>query len=332
MGFPAPRRRVRIAATSSFVPDRVLSNQDLEKKVDTTDEWIVQRTGIRERRLSGPDEFPSDLGARAVSKLLQKASLDPKEVDLIVCATSFPDYLFPATACLIQNKTGCVNAGAFDLNTACTGFLYALSAGWKFVESGSHRNVVVLGTETLSKMTNYKDRSTCILFGDGAGAVLLQPSDDEGEILHCELRADGSQAERVWLPGGGARLPAHKMDGDPTPYYIHMDGRAVYKFAVNRFVELTRNAARSCGVDVTDISLLIPHQVNLRIIESAVERLGFPMSRVWVNIQRYGNTSTASIPVGLDEAVREGRIQRGDLVVLVAFGGGLTWASCALRY
>ncbi|HLG41755.1 MAG TPA: beta-ketoacyl-ACP synthase III [Planctomycetota bacterium] len=329
---PPTRRRVQITATASCVPQRILSNADLEKMVETDDDWIMQRTGIRERRIAADGEGPSDLGAGAVRTLLDRANTRPEQVQLIACATSFPDHLFPSTAALIQHKTACVNAGAFDINSACTGFVTALSVGWQFVANGVYDRVVVIGTETLSKIVNYKDRSTCIIFGDGAGAVLLEPSKGESDILHCELKADGGQGEHVILPAGGALKPGHKLNGDAEEYFIHMNGRAVYKFAVNKFVELTENAAAACGLKVEDIDLLVPHQVNLRIIESAVEKLGIPMERVVVNIHKYGNTSSASVPVALDEAHSAGRFRRGDHLVLVAFGGGLTWGSVALRF
>jgi len=331
--MPAPaRRKVQITATASCVPTRVLSNADLEKMVETNDDWIQQRTGIRERRISAVGEGPSDLGAGAVRTLLDRANARPDQVQLIICATSFPDHLFPATAALIQHKTGCVNAGAFDVNSACTGFVSALSIGWQFVANGVYDRIVVIGTETLSKIVNYKDRGTCIIFGDGAGAVLLEPSKGESDILYCELKADGSQGEHVMLPAGGALKPGHALNGDAEKYFIHMNGRAVYKFAVTKFVELTENAVKACGKTVADIGLLVPHQVNLRIIESAVDKLGISPDRVFVNIHKYGNTSSASVPVAMDEARAEGRIRRGDLVVLVAFGGGLTWGSVALRF
>jgi 3-oxoacyl-[acyl-carrier-protein] synthase-3 len=328
------RRKVQIAATASCVPSRVLSNADLEGMVETSDDWIVQRTGIRERRIADEGVCPSDLAAGAVRTLLDRANVRPEEVQLVICATSFPDHLFPGTAALIQHKTGCVNAGAFDVNSACTGFVTALSVGWQFVANGIYDRVVVVGTETLSKIVNYRDRSTCILFGDGAGAVLLRPTPAGGDsdILHCELKADGGQGEHVLLPGGGAAQPGHKLNGDPEKYFIHMNGRAVYKFAVSKFVEVTENAARACGIGVGEIDLLIPHQVNLRIIESAVERLAIAPDRVFVNIHKYGNTSAASVPVAMDEALAAGRFKRGDRVVLVAFGGGLTWGSVAFRF
>jgi 3-oxoacyl-[acyl-carrier-protein] synthase-3 len=326
------RRPVKISAVASCVPEKALTNADLEKMVETSDDWIVKRTGIRERRIAAETECPSDLGAVAVRTLLDRANLRPEEVQLIICGTSYPDHHFPSTAALIQTKTGCVNAGAFDVNAACTGFVCSLSAGWQFVANGALDRVVVVGSETLSRIVNYKDRGTCILFGDGAGAALLQPSEGESDIFHCELKADGAQGGQVMLPGGGAAHPGYRMNDDPSPFRIHMNGRAIYKFAVSKFVELTRNAVKACGWGIEDVDLLVPHQVNLRIIESAIQRLGLSREKVFINIHKYGNTSAASIPVALDEAVAEGRLKRGQNVVLVAFGGGLTWASCALRF
>lgn len=301
--------------------------------VDTSDDWITQRTGIKERRIVEEGTCPSDLGAEACRKALTEAGVAPEEVQMIVCATSFPDHLFPATGCLIQRKLGCRRAGAFDLNSACTGFVAALSVGAGFVARGMD-NVLVVGTETLSRMTNYRDRSTCIIFGDGAGAMLLQRGGDHeaSDLLYYELGADGNQWMHVMLPGGGAALPAWKQDTDPSQWYIHMNGREVYKFAVSKFVELSQRAMEKCNLTPDRIAMLIPHQVNLRIIESAMERLGLPREKCYINIDRYGNTSSASIPVAFDEARREGRIRRGDIVLMVAFGGGLTWGSAVVRF
>ncbi len=327
------RPAVRIAGTGSSPPERVLTNADLARTVDTSEEWIVQRTGILERRIAAPEDCPSDLGVRAARRALEEARVSPGEVDLILCANTLADQIFPGTSCFIQRTLGCANAGALDVNAACTGFLYALHCAWGMIESGRHRNILCVGTETLSRMTNWKDRTTCVLFGDGAGAMLLQASDKPGSaFLAGSLGADGSQAELVQSPGGGARIPPGRADVDPATYSIQMDGRAVYKFAVNKFVELCERTAAHAGVGLGDVALLVPHQMNLRIIEAAAERLRFPKERILVNIQKYGNTSAASVPTAFDEAVREGRLRRGDLALLVAFGGGLTWGSLLLRF
>jgi 3-oxoacyl-[acyl-carrier-protein] synthase-3 len=324
--------RVRIAGTGSNPPSKVVTNEDLSRIVDTSDEWIVQRTGIRERRIVADDECPSDLAAGASRRALESAGVRPEEVDLIVCANTLADRIFPGTSAAIQQKLGCVHAGAVDVNAACTGFVYALHCAWGFVSSGRYRNVLVAGVETLSRMTNWKDRNTCIIFGDGAGAMLLQPSEEGGDFLTGELGADGWQADLIQVPAGGARLPAHTPGVDPSKFTIYMNGRAVYRFAVNKFVELSERAAAKAGLRLADVDLLVPHQVNLRIIESACERLNFPISKAVVNIHKYGNTSAASIPTAFDEARRDGRLQRGNVVLMVAFGGGLTWGSLLLRY
>jgi 3-oxoacyl-[acyl-carrier-protein] synthase-3 len=325
-------RGVRIAGTGSHPPSKVLTNDDLSRMVDTSDEWITQRTGIKERRIATAEEMPSDLGTGAARKALEDAKAAPEDVELILCATSFPDRLFPGTGCMIQKNLGCARAGAVDMNAACTGFVYALNSGWGYIASGRFRNVLVVGTETLSKMVNWKDRTTCILFGDGAGAVLLQPSDGASDFLAGELGADGHQADYIQLPGAGARYPAHTPEPDLAQFMIHMRGREVYRFAVQKFVDLASSTVKRAGLKLEDVKLLVPHQVNLRIIESACERMGFPMEKTYVNIHKYGNTSSASIPTAFDEARREGKIKRGDLVLMVAFGGGLTWGSLLLRY
>jgi 3-oxoacyl-[acyl-carrier-protein] synthase-3 len=325
--------RVRIAGTGSNPPSKVLTNEELSHLVDTNDEWIVQRTGIKERRIAAPNEFPSVLGAAAAQKALETAGVKPEAVDLILCANTLADRIFPTTACAIQDKLGCVNAGALDMNAACTGFVYGLNSAWGFIATGRYKNILVVGTETLSKMVNYKDRGTCIIFGDGAGATLLQPADGgASDFLAGELGADGKQGEHIYVAAGGARKPAHTPGVDPTEFMMYMNGRAVYKFAVQTFVDLAERAVKKAGLTLKDVNCLVPHQVNLRIIESACEKLGFPMERTVVNIHKYGNTSAASIPTAFDEACRTGRIKRGDLVLMVAFGGGLTWGSLLLRY
>lgn len=322
--------KVRVAGTGSCVPDRVVTNAELARSVDTTDEWIVERTGIRERRVAAPGQAPSDLGAVAARRALEAAEVRPEDVDLIVTATSCPDRFLPSTACYIQAKIGAVNAGAVDMLAACTGYMYAFSTGWRHVASGAYRNVLVVGAETLSRITNTTDRSTCVIFGDAAGAALLQPSTDGSDVLYSKLGADGRLDQLIIVPGGGAAEPPTPATLDQRRNTIHMKGRETYKFAVTKMAELTKDALDKCGWTIDELDLLVPHQVNMRIIESSSQRLGLPIEKIVINIDRYGNTSAASVPVALDEAVRGGRIKRGDKIIMVAFGGGLTWGSVAL--
>lgn len=326
---------VYIAGTGSYIPEKVLSNHDLAKMVDTSDDWIVQRTGIRERRIAAPDEHPSVMGTRAGMKALEEAGVCAKDVQLIICGTTLPDYFAPNAASRIQVSLDARNAAIFDINAGCTSFVYSLVAGWKFLASGAYDHALVIGTETVSRGLNYKDRNTCILFGDGAGAAVLKRGEGTGgQILFSELGGDGWQGEAIIGPGGGAALPSRleNIRNHEEAFYLQMKGRDVFKFALSKLVELTQRALEQCGCTAKDLGLLVPHQVNLRIIESAAERLGLPMEKIFVNIQKYGNTSAASVPVALDEARKEGRIRKGDLVVLVAFGAGLTWGSVVLRY
>jgi 3-oxoacyl-[acyl-carrier-protein] synthase-3 len=323
---------VTIAGTGSFAPARTLTNEELSRMVETTDEWITQRTGIRERRIAAPEETPATMGAEAARRALEAAGVAGEDVQLIVCGTSMGDYFAPCTSALIQKALGARRAGIFDVNAGCTGFVCALATAWRFVASGAADPVLVLGTEALSRGVNYKDRATCIIFGDGAGAVVLRRG-GPGEFLHSELGGDGWQSDAIIVPGGGAALPpAACTDANRSQYYLHMEGRDIYVFAVRKFVDLTRNALAAAGASIDKLALLVPHQVNLRIIESACERLGLPLERVGVNIQKYGNTSAASVPLALDECVRAGRLKRGDLTLLIGFGAGLTWGSVLLRY
>lgn len=324
---------VRIAGSGSAVPAAVLSNADLTRRLETSDEWIFARTGIRERRIAGPDEHPSVLGARAARMALEDAGIGADDVDLILCANTLADRVFPTTACSIQHLLGATRAGALDMNAACTGFVYCLHAAWGFVAGGRYRNVLCIGTETLSRMVDYEDRGTAVIFGDGAGAMVLQPNaEGDGDFLVGELGADGGQGEALQVPAGGARRPAHTPGIPARDFMMQMDGRVVYRFAVQKFVDLTERALAQAGVTLADLALIVPHQVNRRLIESACEKLGCPTEKVIINIEKYGNTSSASIPIAFDEARRAGRLSRGDLVLLVAFGGGLTWGSLLIRY
>jgi 3-oxoacyl-[acyl-carrier-protein] synthase-3 len=328
----SPSIGVALRGTGGCVPARVLANADFEKTLNTTDEWIHTRTGIRERRIAGPDETSASLGLGAAQRALRAANLTPQDLDLIVCASVTPEMMFPSTACFIQAGLGCRPIGAFDLLAACSGFIYGLAVGSQFIQTGTYRHVLVVGTETLSRITDYADRASCILFGDGAGAAVLSATDDPGRGLHYfRLHADGTNADLLMsLPGGGSRHPASAQTLQEGLHHIKLRGREVYKFAVATMQELIQDALTACNLRLEDVALIIPHQVNLRIIDSAITHLGFPAEKVMVNIDRYGNTSAASVPLALDEAIQAGRVRPGDKIILVAFGGGLTWASAVL--
>ena len=320
-----------IAGTGSALPEKRLTNDDLSTMVDTNDEWIVQRTGIRERRVAGPGESTATLATTAARRALEAAGLEPKDLDLIICGTISPEMTFPSTACFVAAALGLNSTPAFDIAAACSGFIYTLETGNSFVRSGRYRNVLVIGAETLSRLTDYTDRSSCILFGDGAGAVVLQRSSDTRRgVLYSGLHADGHGWEMLCcLPGSRHPIDAAMIEG--RNQFMKIKGREVYKFAVQRFEELIEDAMRKCELTPESIKLIVPHQVNQRIIDSAMHKLGFSSDKVFVNIDRYGNTSAASIPIALDEAVRAGRLSPGDVTVLVAFGAGLTWANAVIR-
>jgi 3-oxoacyl-[acyl-carrier-protein] synthase-3 len=321
-----------ILGWGSYVPDTVLTNFDLEKMVDTSDEWIQTRTGISERRIVNNGVACSDLAINAARKALETAQCRPEDIDLIVLATVTPDSPLPATACRVQTAIGASNAAAFDLAAACSGFIYGLSVASSMVSAGVSHRALVIGSETLSKVTNYKDRTSCILFGDGAGAVVVGPSSGRGEILYNSIGADGSGADLMMIPAGGSRLPTTPETVADRLHYIRFQGREVFKFAVVKMVECIHNALESCGYRDDEVSLIVPHQVNQRILAAAADRLRLPMDRIYSNINRFGNTSSASVPIALDEAARNGRLKPGDLVVLVAFGGGLTWGASLVRW
>jgi len=329
----ANHQRVIIAGTGSFVPERVLSNADLEKMVDTSDEWIITRTGIRERRIAEDGMASSDLAEIASRRALESAGVSAEELDLVIVCTITPDTILPSCACWLQERIGAKNAGAFDITAACSGFIYGLSVASNFIKAGAARLALVVGSECLSKITDYTDRTSCILFGDGAGAAVLRSTgNEESGILDFILGADGAGGELMILPAGGSRIPATHRSIDERLHYMKIRGREVFKFAVLKMVELVKASVERVGMSTKDIKLVIPHQVNTRILRSAAEKLGMPMEKIFINIDRYGNTSAASVPIALDEAHRAGQIGRGDLVVLVAFGGGLTWGSCLLRW
>ena len=325
--------RVGIAGTGSYVPERVMSNEDFARIIDTSDEWITQRTGIRERRFVAEDENNSDLALAAAERAMEDAGVGPADIDLIVVGTLTADHLMPTVACQVQHQLGCENASAFDVQAACTGFLTALHTGETFIASGRASCVLAIGSEVLSRYLDMADRGSCILFGDGAGAAVLRPLEDsggQGEILRTTLGSDGSGFEFIHIPHGGTKIPHYHPDYDSRQHYIGLRGREVYRFAVSTMSGLINSITE--GHDPDDVGLIVPHQVNLRIIESAMDRVGWGKERTVVNIDKYGNTSAASLPIALDEAHREGRLEKGKLVVFVAFGAGLTWGATLLRW
>jgi len=322
-----------ITGVGSYLPPGILTNHDLEKMVDTSDEWITTRTGIKERRIASEDQAASDLAVKAAEKALEDAQLDAKQIDLIIVATVTPDMFFPATACLVQQKIGAINAAAFDLEAGCSGFIYALSVATQFVNTGVYQNVLVIGAETLSKITDWSDRNTCVLFGDGAGAVVVSNIGDENKgILANYLKADGSGGKLLHMPAGGSRLPATKDTVEKGLHYINMNGGEVFKFAVKIMGCAAKNVIKLAGLKLSDVDYLVPHQANKRIVDAAIKRLKLSPDRVYMNLDRYGNMSSASIPVALDEAVKKGFIKKGDIVLMVGFGAGLTWGASVLRW
>ena len=326
------RVRAAIIGTGSYVPERVLTNFDLEKMVDTTDEWVFTRTGIRERRIAAEGQVTSDLGAEACRRALADATVRPDEVSLLVVATITPDYVFPSTACMIQQKIGAKVTGGFDLSAACAGFLYGLIVGARLIEADPSQTVLVVGAEILSRITDYTDRSSCILFGDGAGAAVLRAGAQGRGVLASDCGVDGSGGDFMKLPAGGSAAPTTEQTVRQRLHYMQINGRETFRFAVVKMAELVESALKRSGLTMQDVALIVPHQVNSRILVAAGERLGVGMEKIYTNIERYGNTSAASVPIALDEAVKKGRIQRGDIVVFVAFGGGLSWSSAVVRW
>lgn len=322
----------KITGWGKYAPAQVLTNFDLEKIVETSNEWILERTGIRERRIAAPEETTATMSVEAAKEALNRAGLSPKDLDLIILATSSPDYHLPAAASLVQDMLGAGYVPAFDLRAGCTGFLYALAAAAQFIATGTYRNILVIGTEIISKFIDWTDRNTCVLFGDAAGAVVLQPSDYPTGIISFLLGSDGSQADALIAYGGGSKYPFSQEVLDRKMHYLRMDGPRVFKFAIRAMVQSVREIMASSGLLPDEVSLIIPHQANLRIIQAAAKELGIPMEKFYINLDRYGNTSAASIPVALCEAVEEGRIKDGDNVILVSFGAGLTWGACAVRW
>ncbi|MFQ5596957.1 MAG: beta-ketoacyl-ACP synthase III [Nitrospiria bacterium] len=323
--------KVRIAGCGSYVPETIVTNHDLEKKIDTTDQWIVARTGIRERRVASKDEATSDLAVKAARRALENGNTSAQDVDLIIVATSMPDMFFPSTACIVQDQLEARHAAAFDLSAACSGFLYALSVGEQYVRSGTYRNVLVIGAEVMSRLINWEDRRTCVLFGDGAGAVLLAPSCSDSGILSIHLHSDGSLWDLICVPGGASAMPPSEKVLVEHLNTIKMKGSETFKIAVRNLEDTALKALRSQGLSISDITWLIPHQANIRILNAVADRLEFPREKMIVNLDKYGNTSAASIPLAFDEAQRDGRIKDGDLLLFLAFGGGLTWGSAVVK-
>jgi len=325
-------RSCSIASVGSYVPARVLTNTDLEKMVNTSDEWIITRTGIRERRIAAPNEFTSDMAAQAARRAMERGGIRAEQIDLIIVATITPDMVFPATACLVQQKIGASRTAAFDLEAACSGFVYALEIGQQFIMSRTYDTVLVIGAEKLSTIVDWTDRNTCVLFGDGAGAAILQSRPNAHGLLTACMGADGSKAELLCMPGGGSRCPATAETVNGRLHFLRMEGRETFKSAVNAMYTAAKECLRRCALDISQIKCVIPHQANQRIIEAVGERLGARPDQVFVNLHKYGNTSAASVAIALDEAVTSGRIQRGDLILLTVFGGGLTWGSAVIEW
>ena len=325
-------KTAKIIGTGSYLPKRVLTNQDLEKLVDTTDEWIVTRTGMKERRIADLDESSSDMAYEAAKKALEAAQMEPADIDLILVATLTPDHIFPSTACLVQGKLQATNAAAFDVQAACTGYIYGLSVAKAFIESGAYRNVLFIAAEKLSSIVDYQDRNTCVLFGDGAAACVLS-SEGKGLAIKCiKLGADGDLSRLLILPAGGCRQPASLKTVEDKLHYLRMEGKEVFKHAVRRMEMATKECLDSAQIKEEEISWLIPHQANIRIIEALAKRFQVPLEKVFITIHKYGNTSASSIGIALDELMREHTLQVGEKIVLTAFGSGLTWGSAALAF
>ncbi|MGA2111229.1 MAG: beta-ketoacyl-ACP synthase III [Anaerolineales bacterium] len=325
-------RYAHIVGWGMSVPRRVLTNGDLAQMVDTSEDWILSRTGIRERHIAEPDQTTASLATDAARQALLLAGLTPLQIDLIIVATSSPEHIFPATACLVQDRLGATHAGAFDLSAACTGFIYALAVATQMIATGGYERALVIGAETLSRIVNWQDRATCVLFGDGAGAFVLQASAQEGGLLAHTMHSDGSGGDLLSLPAGGSRFPTSKETVEKGLHYVSMNGPEVYRFATRVMVSATREVTRKAGIRLRDIDRIVPHQANLRIIEMAAKSLGLPLERFVVNVDRYGNTSTASIPIAVCEAVEAGKIKPGNRIVLVGFGAGLTWGSAMIEW
>ncbi|HEY0457125.1 MAG TPA: beta-ketoacyl-ACP synthase III [Verrucomicrobiae bacterium] len=325
-------RTCSITSVGAYVPERVLTNADLEKMVETTDDWITSRTGIKERRLATEKETTSDMASLAALRAMKAANISPEQIDLIIVATITPDMMFPSTACLVQHKIGAKRSAAFDIEAACSGFIYALEIGQQFIMSRTYDTVLVIGAEKLSTIVDWTDRNTCVLFGDGAGAAILQHRPDAHGLLTACMGAEGDKAELLCMPGGGSRCPTTAETVNARLHYLRMDGKETYKSAVTAMYTAGQEALRRCELDISQIQCIIPHQANRRIIEAVADRLGAKPEQLFINLDKFGNTSAASVAIALEEAVRTGRIHRGDLVLLVVFGAGLTWAAAVIEW
>jgi len=328
-----PQRTVSIIGTGSYVPERILTNEDLSKIVETDDEWITTRTGIKERRVAAADEYTSDMGAKAALAAIEQAGISAAEIDLILVATATPDMVFPATACFIQTKIGAKKAACLDISAACAGFLFAIEIAQQFITCHTYDTVLVIGAEKLTTITDWTERNTCVLFGDGAGAAILRHRDGGTHgLISTHIASDGDFADILWMPGGGTRHPITRENVDKHLQTIKMSGKDVYKQAIIAMIDAAKKALDKAGLTIDDIACVIPHQANIRIIEAIAGRLKIPVEKFFVNLDRYGNTSAAAVAIALDEANRSGRIKAGDYVLMVVFGGGLTWAGSVIEW
>ena len=327
-----PKRTVSIVGTGSYMPERILTNAELETLVETTDEWIVSRTGIKERRVAAADESTSDLAAKAALSAMENAGITADEIDLIIVATITPDMFFPSTACFVQHKIGAKRAACFDVSAACAGFLYALEIAQQFITSHTYNTILVIGAEKLTSIVDWTDRNTCVLFGDGAGAAILQHRKGGHGVISTYMASDGGLSDILYIPGGGSKYPINKDNADQRLNCIKMNGKETYKHAVTSMLDAATRALAAAGIETKDLACIIPHQANLRIIEAIAHRMDVPLDRFMVNLDRYGNTSAAAVAIALDEAHRTGRMKVGDYVLLVVFGGGLTWASSVIQW
>jgi 3-oxoacyl-[acyl-carrier-protein] synthase III len=325
-------RTCSIAGVGSYVPEKILTNADLEKMVDTTDEWITTRTGIKERHIAAKDEFTSDMATKAAERAMKRAGVTPDQIDLIIVATITPDMPFPSTACLVQRKLGAKRAAAFDLEAACSGFIYGLEIAQQFIMSRTYDTVLVIGAEKLSSIVDWQDRNTCVLFGDGAGAAVLQSRANSHGLLTAVMGADGDKAGLLEMPGGGSRCPATEESVGSRLHFLRMEGKETFKHAVQAMQTAATQALARCEINVEQLKCIIPHQANRRIIDAVADRLNAKPEQLFVNVEKYGNTSAASVAIALDEAVGSGKIQQGDLVLLVVFGAGLTWGAAVIEW
>ncbi len=325
-------RTCSITGIGSYVPEKILTNHELEKMVETSDDWIVSRTGIKQRRIAAKDEFTSDMAVKAAHRAMKMAGITAADLDLIIVATITPDMPFPATACLVQHKIGAKNAAAFDLEAACSGFIYGLEIGQQFIMSRTYDSVLVVGAEKLSAIIDWTDRNTCVLFGDGAGAVILQNRANSHGLLTAVMGADGGKGDLLFMPAGGSKCPASKSTVDARMHYLRMEGKETFKSAIQAMQSAATEVLRRCELDITKIKCIIPHQANRRIIDALGERLGAKPEQLFINLDKYGNTSAASVAIALDEAVASGRVSRGDLILLMVFGAGLTWGAAVIEW